>query len=68
MELNAYALEVLARDRIERARAQAACRALARRAVARRPLRGRLGAALVVLGQRLLADATPPLRGVSPAP
>jgi hypothetical protein len=68
MELNHYALQELARDRIARARAEAACRALARSAVPRRPLRVRLGVALVALGQRLLTDAVPSIRGASTAP
>jgi len=68
MDMNAYALEAVAHDRIERARADAALRALARTAVARRPLRVRLGVTLVAVGQRLLAGTTPPIRGAASAP
>jgi hypothetical protein len=60
MENNDYALEILTAERLSEAR-QAAHRrdllALAR--ARRRPLRARLGAALIVLGEWLRRDGRP---------
>ncbi len=67
MDTNLYALEVMARDRIETARAAAARRALLPRRPAGPALRVRLGVVLIALGQRLLAGAAPPIRGASAA-
>jgi hypothetical protein len=58
MDVNEYALQVLADLRLRDARAQAARRALV--AHARRPtLRVRLGVALIAAGERLLAASVP---------
>jgi hypothetical protein len=55
MDLSDYALEILVRDRLAAARAEAAQRALARRR--RRPsLRARAGHALIALGHALARD------------
>lgn len=54
MDLNPYALELLARDRLARARAEAAVYALMRRQkvpTLRKRMRGRLGRALIGLGR-----------------
>jgi hypothetical protein len=64
---NLYTLEVLAQERLERARAEAARHALLRRP--RVPAwRVRLGVALVALGRRLLAERPAPIGRASPAP
>ena len=60
MELNEYAVQVLADAKLREARAQAARRALVAR-VRRRSLRARLGLALIAAGARLLV-ASPPIR------
>jgi hypothetical protein len=65
---NLYALEVVAHERLERARAEAARHALLRRRRRPRAWRVRVGAALIALGERLLAGAVSPVRGASPAP
>ena len=58
MELNDYVLETLARQRLEEARAFAARRALVAGLPARRSsVRARLGAALIVLGERIMGTA-----------
>ena len=56
MDFNEYALELLTKDRLDRARAEAAVRALVTRREARSPrasLRVRLGLALIGLGRWL---------------
>jgi hypothetical protein len=58
MDLNEYALQVLADVRLREARAQVARRRLAAHA-RRSTLRGRLGVALVAAGERLLAASVP---------
>jgi hypothetical protein len=59
MDMNTYALEILARDRLERARAEAAVHALLKKPGARAPRMGarvRLGLALISLGRWLRED------------
>src|SRR2546426_892351 len=58
MELNEYALQMLADEKLRNARAQAARRGLLAR-VPRRTLRARLGSALIAVGERLLAAPLP---------
>jgi hypothetical protein len=58
MELNEYAVQVLADAKLREARAQAARRALVARA-RRRSLRARLGLALIAAGERLLVASLP---------
>ncbi|HMH49663.1 MAG TPA: hypothetical protein VK548_05480 [Candidatus Acidoferrum sp.] len=54
MEVNVYALETLVRDKLDEARAITARRALVMHSrPARAPLRERVGAALIALGERL---------------
>jgi hypothetical protein len=56
MDMNDYAIEMLAGERLREARVDAARRALIARHRHPRPtLRGRLGAALIALGERLAA-------------
>jgi hypothetical protein len=58
MEMNDYAIEILARQRLEEARAFAARRALLARLPKRRSsVRARLGAALIALGERIMGPA-----------
>jgi hypothetical protein len=58
MDVNEYALEMLARQRLHEARACAARRSLARRAPRRRPqLRAHLGALLIALGERVIGTS-----------
>ena len=61
MDMSDHLVRFLVRERLAFAREQARRRALVP-APARRPLRARLGAALVGLGQRLLQEATVPER------
>jgi hypothetical protein len=56
MDLSDYALEILVRDRLAAARAEAAQRALARRRRRRPSLRARAGHALIALGHALARD------------
>ena len=66
MELNEYALQMLADDKLREARAHAARRGLAARA--RRPtFRARLGVVLIAAGERLLAASVPPRPPVTDA-
>ena len=67
MDVNEYALEMLARQRLDEARACAARRALVCRLRARRPsLRERFGAALIALGERVVGASPPGVaRGTS---
>ena len=58
MELNEYALQVLADVKLREARAHAARRGLVALA-RRRTLRARLGVALIAAGERLLAASVP---------
>lgn len=51
MDVNGYALELLAREQLATLRAAAAAHQLARAGAARRPLRVALGRALVNLGR-----------------
>jgi len=54
MEVNEYVLEMLVREKLDAARAITARRALVMRSrPARAPLRERVGAALIALGERL---------------
>ena len=59
METNDYVLVQLANERLAYAREVAARRALLASVTARAPVRARVGAALVALGQRLLAEPAP---------
>jgi hypothetical protein len=56
MDMSDHLIQFLVRERLAFAREQARRRALVP-APAHRPLRARLGAALVALGQRLLQEA-----------
>jgi hypothetical protein len=64
MDMSDYVVGFLVRERLAWAREQARRRALVPPST-RRPLRGRLGATLVTLGQRLLQEAPAP-RSVTP--
>ena len=66
METSDYALSYLANERLAHAREAAARRALLASLTPHAPLRVRLGAALVTLGQRLLAEPVSPRS--TPAP
>ena len=67
MEVNEYTLEILVREKLDDARAAAARRALVVGSRPPRvPLRARVGAALIALGERL-GGATAPRAG-TPAP
>lgn len=59
MDTSDYALATLANERLAHAREVAARRALLASFTPRAPLRVRLGAVLVALGQRLLGEPTP---------
>jgi len=61
MDISDHLVGFLVRERLAFAREQARRRALVP-APRHRPLRARLGAALVALGQRLLHDTTAPER------
>ncbi len=54
MEANEYTLEILVREKLDEARAMTARRALVRDSrPPRAPLRARVGAALIALGERV---------------
>ena len=62
MDMNTYALEIVARDRLDRARAEAAVHALLERSGARAPrasARVRLGLLLISLGRWLRGSSAP---------
>jgi hypothetical protein len=61
MDMSDYVVRLLVRERLAWAREQARRRALVPPST-RRPLRARLGAMLVALGQRLLQEAPAPRR------
>lgn len=70
MDINLYALEIVARDRLDRARARAAAHRLltsdGARAL-RRTLRVSLGLALIALGRRLRGAGSGALEGLTRA-
>ena len=67
MEVNEYTLEILVREKLAEARAMTARRALVMGArPPRLPLRARVGAALIALGERLGGPTAP--RAGTPAP
>jgi hypothetical protein len=69
MEVNEYVLEVLVREKLDEARAMAARRVLVRDSrPARAPLRARVGAALIVLGERLGGAVAPRPGATGPRP
>jgi hypothetical protein len=64
MDTNDYAIGILAEQRLREARVEAARRELVARHRRPRPsLRGRIGAALIAIGQRLVAGAAHDLHG-----
>ena len=67
MEAQEYALEIMVREKLDEARAATARRALVVGARPPRvPLRARVGAALITLGERLRGTTAP--RAGTPAP
>ena len=67
MEVNEYMLEILVREKLDEARAMTARRALVRDARhPRAPLRARVGAALIALGERLSGGTTAPAGSAAP--
>ena len=67
MDVNEYTLEVLVREKLDEARAMTARRALVMDSrPARAPLRARVGAALIALGERVGGPAA--VRAGAPTP
>jgi hypothetical protein len=60
MDINEHVLEMLVREKLDDARAATARRALLRGSrPPRPPLRGRIGATLIALGERLAGASSP---------
>lgn len=67
MEGNEYLLEILVREKLDEARAMTARRALVRDArPARAPLRARVGAALIALGECVGGTVAPRIGATAP--
>ena len=67
MEANEYLLEILVREKLDEARAMTARRVLVRDSrPARAPLRARVGAALIALGERVGGTVAPRIGATVP--